>query len=315
MSPTVALLIVLMTSSFLILNSLHQVNEGHVGVYWRGGKLLNDITTPGLHLKLPFLDHQEEVQVTMQTDSVKNIACGTSGGVLVSFEKIEVVNRLRQDHVLDTIQQFGVEYDKMWIFDKIHHEINQFCSRHTLQQVFIDLFDTLDEALMKALQSDCDKHNTGIDIVTVRVTKPIIPESVRIGYEKIESERKALVLAKERFATVQKEAQTAAEKARIDALREKEVRIIALEKEVLEAESEKKMSAIRDEMHLSSSKAAADAKYFVAMKEAEANKMLFTEEYFRYLTLSAIVNNTKIYFGEKIPSMITDNQIQWSKTP
>lgn len=26
---------------------LHQVPEGHVGVYWRGGALLNTITDPG----------------------------------------------------------------------------------------------------------------------------------------------------------------------------------------------------------------------------------------------------------------------------
>lgn len=29
---------------------LHQVPEGHVGVYWRGGALLKTITDPGLSL-------------------------------------------------------------------------------------------------------------------------------------------------------------------------------------------------------------------------------------------------------------------------
>lgn len=31
----------------LSLSILHQVPEGHVGVYWRGGALLNKITDPG----------------------------------------------------------------------------------------------------------------------------------------------------------------------------------------------------------------------------------------------------------------------------
>lgn len=41
----------------------------------------------------------------------------------------------------ETLRNYGVTYDKTWIYDKIHHEINQFCSGHTLQQVYIDMFD------------------------------------------------------------------------------------------------------------------------------------------------------------------------------
>jgi erlin len=43
----------------------------------------------------------------MQTDSVRNIPCGTSGGVLVEFEKIEVVNRLKKDNVYSTMLNYG----------------------------------------------------------------------------------------------------------------------------------------------------------------------------------------------------------------
>jgi hypothetical protein len=72
---------------------------------------------------------------------VRDIPCGTKGGVMISFEKIEVVNRLNKEYVYDTILEFGVSYDKTWIYDKIHHEINQFCSSHSLQEVYIDKFD------------------------------------------------------------------------------------------------------------------------------------------------------------------------------
>lgn len=53
----------------------------------------------------------------------------------------QVVNRLRKEYVHDTLLNYGVHYDNTWIYDKIHHEINQFCSSHTLQQVYIDVFD------------------------------------------------------------------------------------------------------------------------------------------------------------------------------
>lgn len=53
----------------------------------------------------------------------------------------QVVNRLRKEYVYDTLVNYGVNYDNIWIYDKIHHEINQFCSSHSLQQVYIDVFD------------------------------------------------------------------------------------------------------------------------------------------------------------------------------
>jgi hypothetical protein len=45
----------------------------------------------------------------------------------------------------------------------LSHEINQFCSRHTLQDVYINLFDTLDESLVEALQADCNKWAPGME--------------------------------------------------------------------------------------------------------------------------------------------------------
>ena len=53
----------------------------------------------------------------------------------------QVVNRLHKNYVHDTLLNYGVQYDNTWIYDKIHHEINQFCSSHSLQQVYIDVFD------------------------------------------------------------------------------------------------------------------------------------------------------------------------------
>ncbi len=67
---------------------------------------------------------------------VRDIPCGTRGGVMVYFEKIEVVNQLSEAYVINTTRRFGLEYDKNLIFDKVHHEINQLCSRSTLQVSF-----------------------------------------------------------------------------------------------------------------------------------------------------------------------------------
>ncbi|KAM2046729.1 hypothetical protein ACFX1T_005481 [Malus domestica] len=88
-------LTVLPTSSTITI--MHQVPEGHVGVYWRGCALLKKITDPGFHLKLPLVTHFEPIQVTLQTDQitlVRDIPCGTKGCVMINFEKIEMVDKL-----------------------------------------------------------------------------------------------------------------------------------------------------------------------------------------------------------------------------
>lgn len=40
-----------------------------------------------------------------------------------------------------------------------------------------------------ALQADCTRYAPGIEIISVRVTKPRIPESVRRNFEQMEEER------------------------------------------------------------------------------------------------------------------------------
>ena len=55
--------------------------------------------------------------------------------------------------------------------------------------------DTLDEALRDALQRDIDLYAPGINILAIRVTKPTIPDAIKVNYEAIESERTKLAVA------------------------------------------------------------------------------------------------------------------------
>ena len=42
--------------------------------------------------------------------------------------------------VFNIVKSYTADYDKSLIFNKVHHELNQFCSVHTLQEVYINLF-------------------------------------------------------------------------------------------------------------------------------------------------------------------------------
>lgn len=285
---------------------LHSVSEGHVGVYWRGGALLSTITQPGFHLKLPMVTSVSQVQVTIQTDSVTDIPCGTSGGVLVNFDRVEVVNRLRESMALETVRNYTVNYDSTWIFDKVHHEINQFCSGHTLREVYIDLFDRLDESLATALQRDCDVWAPGIEIIAVRVTKPRIPDQIRRNFEQMEAEKTKLLIAQAASKVVEQEAETDRKRASIQARKLADVSAINMQKEITEKEALQKIAAIEDNMHVNREKAIADAEFYRAEKESEANQQLLTPEYLQLQHILAVGNNSKVFFGPSIPSMYVD---------
>jgi regulator of protease activity HflC (stomatin/prohibitin superfamily) len=72
---------------FLIAGGIHKIEEGNVGVYFRGGAILRTVTEPGFHTMVPFITQYDNIQVTVQTDKVLDIPCGTSGGVVIYFGK------------------------------------------------------------------------------------------------------------------------------------------------------------------------------------------------------------------------------------
>ncbi|XP_014206939.1 erlin-2-B-like [Copidosoma floridanum] len=285
--------------------SLHRIEEGHVGVYFRGGALLPHVSTPGFHMMIPMLTSFKPVQVTLQTDEVKNVPCGTSGGVMIYFDRIEVVNILDANSVYNMVRNYTADYDRALIFDKVHHELNQFCSVHTLHEVYIDLFDQIDENLKTALQKDLNEIAPGLSILAVRVTKPKIPETIRKNYELMEAEKTKLLISTQHQKVVEKDAETDRKKAIIEAEKEAQVAQIQYNQKIMEKESLQRMAAIEDEMHLAREKSRSDADYYQMEKQAEANKLLLSKEYLELEKYKSLSQNAKIYFGQDIPKMFS----------
>ncbi|KTF84315.1 hypothetical protein cypCar_00016217 [Cyprinus carpio] len=262
----------------------------------RGGALLTTTSGPGFHLMLPLITTFKSVQVNDRL---------YIGGVMIYFDCIEVVNYLVPSAVYGTVRNFTADYDKALIFNKVHHELNQFCSVHTLQEVYIGLFvaccllDQIDENLKLTLQQDLTSMAPGLIIQqAVRVTKPNIPESIRRNYELMESERTKLLIAAQTQKVVEKEAETERKKAVIEAEKVAQVAEIKFGQKVMEKETEKKISEIEDSAFLARQKAKADAEFYTAQRAAEANKLM---------KFKAIAANSKIYFGSEIPHMFMDS--------
>jgi regulator of protease activity HflC (stomatin/prohibitin superfamily) len=84
------LAIAVLIFALLISGGLHQVREGFVGVYWRGGALLKGVSYPGFHVKIPLVTRFEEMQVTVQVFIFLHCKEGRKEG-----RKVEVYMRPR----------------------------------------------------------------------------------------------------------------------------------------------------------------------------------------------------------------------------
>merc|ERR1712159_52491 len=210
---------------------------------------------------------------------------------------IEVVNQLKREMVHATVKNYTIEYDKAWIYDKIHHEVNQICSRSTLQEMYITKFESLDETLVAALQRDIDEYAPGIKIIAIRVTKPRIPKSIKENYEAIESERTKLAVAEQTQRLVEKQAETERKRALIEAEKLKAVEAVQLERVLKQKENEQQVAEITNQMTTARAKADADA---------EANRARLTPEFIQYEAVRSLANNTKVFWGNKLPSMYAD---------
>lgn len=124
--------------------------------------------------------------MTVQTDAVTNLDCGTSSGTVAVFRRIEVVNRLKPSLALETVRNYTVHYDRAWIFDRVHHIVNEICSVWTLREVFIDRFSELDDLIAASLRSTLAVWAPGVEIIAVRTSKPDVPSELRANFERAE---------------------------------------------------------------------------------------------------------------------------------
>ena len=217
-----------------------------------------------------------------------------------------MVNRLKKEYVWDTVKNYTVDYDKLWLYDKVHHELNSLCSLHTLQEIYIDLFGTVDDILASALQDGCTKYAPGIEVISIRVTKPKLPASIMKNYELMEAEKTKLLIAAQAQKVSEKEAETQRSLANIEARKSAEVAAIRAEQEVAQAEAAKRIAQIEDETHLNHQRTLADAEFYKVTKSAEGAQKQLTPEFLQLSWTNAIANNTKIYFGPSVNNMLLD---------
>lgn len=94
----------------VLLSGIYQIKEGEVGLIKEWGVLKKDLIEPGLHLRIPGYQDVIHLNLMIQTEKVEHVPCGTANGLLVYFDKIEVVNRLEKRHAYRTVLNYTEEY-------------------------------------------------------------------------------------------------------------------------------------------------------------------------------------------------------------
>ena len=159
------------------------IPEQHVGVRYRFNSLKSEIYYPGRNF-LPAFSDIHTVFVNLETVTVNDVLCGTRDGIMVTFDTIEVVNQVEIKSLIGIVRNFGIDYRKILIFDRIHHEVNKICSTHTLEEIYITKFSNIDEELINSLRAFIEKYTKGLRIINLRLSKPTIPISIKEKYEK-----------------------------------------------------------------------------------------------------------------------------------
>jgi len=274
------------------------IETGFVGVKYVWNEITPPLLDPGFNAYNKITTSIVEIETRPQTDEVHDVPCGTNDGVQVLTRKIEVGNQLDKDHVLRVVSQYGPDYDKYLVTDLVKAQITVICSKMSAQQVAIDQFDTIDDLLVKFIQDENDKKETGLKIHFVRLTRPELPKALNDNYLALAQEKtlkKVLEEKKARIRTEKESEQIIADKDNEMKFRNNEMQNKILVQNMLAKQEEQKInSAIIIE--------AAKANAEKIMLEAKALSAMYgIPGYKEVEQAKALAVNQKIYYGEKLP--------------
>lgn len=83
-----------------IASSVHKIDEGNVGIYFKHGALLDGLTHPGVHWMAPFVTEVRQVSIRPKTDTLPVITSITKDGIQNRFTEVQVRWSFRRTKLL-----------------------------------------------------------------------------------------------------------------------------------------------------------------------------------------------------------------------
>jgi len=276
------------------------VPEGYAAMKVSFGKMDSNLFNPGGPYLYNWLSTRiEYVEIRPQTDQVLDLQCGTADGVKVTIKKIEVGNQLPREHVYDVLSRFGTNYDKYLVTDLVTHQVNVICSKLSAHQLAIELFDTIDDALLQFIQEENARQGTGLKVTFVRLTKPELPDSLNRNYLHLAEEKTLKKVLEEKLNRIK----TEKDSELLVAQRDNEIKMLNADNE--NAIMVKNRLARQEEARINNTMVIEES---VAQSEKLKNEAIGVKALYDipgYVTVKvaeSTANNLKIYYGEKIPT-------------
>ena len=84
----------------MLAHSLHHIDEGHVGVYFKNGALQDTVGNPGLNTMTPWVSTYEQITIRPRSEIVNSFNAVTKDAIQITFHDVEVISSVPQEHVL-----------------------------------------------------------------------------------------------------------------------------------------------------------------------------------------------------------------------
>merc|ERR1712226_1387439 len=240
------------------------------------------------------------------TSNVRTIRTITRDGIVNSFKDIQVISNVEQGSLIPLVKKFGLGFREVLIFDRIAEELRIFCANHTIDEVYNSMFLDIVRHVKTNVEESIDRLGqegiTGVKILNLVIPKPDIPSDIAANYKQVKVQWTEQLVATQQQKTEKIKKETQSIKAILDAERERDVLKIDIEKQLLEKEGESKRNDIQNQIIEDREQNIANITAYAKERAAEANKLLYTDEYVKLEMARSLTNNTKFYFsGETSP--------------
>lgn len=128
-STAIIVIVVLIVGS----NSYAQVEYGHVGLYKTFGKLNNNILSPGMHFKIPFM--QTVIQVNTQVTKTETDTTASSKDLQPVSTHVAVNYSVNKDSAYNLMNNIGGNFDTVIINPAVQEIVKEVTARYQAEDL------------------------------------------------------------------------------------------------------------------------------------------------------------------------------------
>lgn len=289
---------------FRFVNSLFTTcPQGHVGLYWVLQQLQKELITSAtfynpFYSYITFLKYVEDHDEVRDHDG-RELTCVSKEGVTLKFSSVKIANEIKIDNIVDTVKKFGLSYDKVLVVNPASQRLKEICAELTVDEIEITKFHTLDDLLKSDIQKQVLEY--GIKINWVRISGIVVPESIKKKRLDLAEEKSEKILAEERAKRKKIDKELEIILSIEDSKKEQLESDARMQKMISEAKAEMEKESIINQILINKAKAQAEK----SRLEYENLRNLYSiPGYVDNQNMLAISSNQKIYYGEKLPSIV-----------